>query len=743
MPPREDKRKDKKVLPKSQATARVAKLRQVIARERYNVHVLDRSSMSEAALDSLKKELFDLEQAYPDLITSDSPTQRVAGKPLPAFTKVAHPARIMSLNDAFGPEDLRTWEVRFTKVAGLDRTGGGEDGATGSGGKARPTDGSGAAFGYYCELKIDGLDIVLKYQDGVFVQGATRGDGQVGEDVTQNLRTIDAIPLRLETGAFEKKFKRKLPRTVYVQGEIYLPIKEFERINTEQKAKGGTVYANPRNTAAGSIRQLDSRLVAARRLSIFVFNIISDLGQRTHAEIHDMARTLGLPVEPHSRLVRDLGSVEEFLKNWDTKRKSLRYQTDGAVVQVNDVALFKTLGVVGKAPRGAVAYKFAAEEATTKVREIMVSVGRTGALTPIAIMDPVVVAGTTVSRASLHNEDEVRRLDVRIGDTVIIRKAGDIIPEVVRVLQELRPRGAKDWSMPTTCPMCGGKVVRKKGEAAHYCANPKCFAIDRERVIHMVAAFDIYFVGPSLVDKLFDAQLLADAADLFVLTQGDLEGLPGFGPVAAKRAHDAIQAKKQVELSRLLGGLGIRHVGGETAGDLARLIVRMWHKQSLSGGPQNETSPRQHYAGHGPTLKQLVAFLPSLSLEAWKSTGGIGEVVARSLQAYFADRANLRLLKKLERAGVDVVLPKRQKTQLAGKTFVLTGALEGMSREVAKQKIEDLGGSVASSVSTHTDYVVAGAEPGSKLKKAQELGVRALSQKEFVSMLGMRGTAQI
>jgi DNA ligase (NAD+) len=695
------------VLPKNQAKTRVSKLRELINKERYNVHVLDKSTMSEAALDSLKKELFDLEQTYPDLVTSDSPTQRVAGKPLPAFTKVRHPVRILSLNDAFSLEDLHDWEVRSKKI------------------EPRGT------YQYFCELKIDGLDIVLKYEDGLFVQGATRGDGQVGEDVTQNLRTIDAIPLRLDVAAYEKKFKRKLPGTVYVQGEIYLPIKEFERINAEQKAKGGTVYANPRNTAAGSIRQLDAKLVADRRLSVFVFNILSDLGQRTHEELHEMAFTLGLPVEPHSKLLKSVAEVDGYLKEWDKKRKSLRYQTDGAVVQVNDAALFATLGVVGKAPRGAMAYKFAAEEATTKVREIMISVGRTGALTPIAVMDPVLVAGTTVSRASMHNEDEVRRLDVRVGDTVIIRKAGDIIPEVVRVLKELRPANVKgdkkQFTMPKVCPMCGGKVVRREGEAAHYCSNPTCFAVDRERVIHMIYAFDIYFVGPKLIDKLFDAELIRDAGDIFSLKVGDYEGLPNFGEVSARRAFDAVAAKKKIELSRLLWGLGIRHVGGETAIDLARLTVGMWHKRA-SGKTKSGSA--------GPALNDLIDFLPSISLDAWKNTEGIGDVVAQSLFDYFANKENLKLLKKLQAAGVEIVLPKKQKTKLAGKTFVLTGTLEKFSRQVAKQKIEDLGGSVASAVSSHTDYVVAGTEAGSKLKKAKELGVKVLDEQQFVTMLG-------
>ncbi|MFO0702729.1 MAG: NAD-dependent DNA ligase LigA [Candidatus Andersenbacteria bacterium] len=682
--------------PKTQAAARVKKLREVISQERYNVHVLDRSTMSEAALDSLKKELFDLEQAYPDLVTATSPTQRVAGKPLPQFTKVAHPTRILSLNDAFSGEDLAEWEERIKKLLP----------------KSRPE--------YFCELKIDGIDIVLRYRDGVFVSGATRGDGSIGEDVTANLKTIDAIPLELDLAAYEKKFKKKLPRDVYVQGEIYFPTKEFERVNREQEKLGKPTYANPRNTAAGSIRQLDPTITASRHLSIFVFNILTDLGLETHEQLHGAAKLLGFPVEPNSTAAGSLADVEKFLATWDSQRKKLKYWTDGAVVQVSDLATFRELGVVGKAPRGAEAYKFPAEEATTVVRAVEVSIGRTGALTPIAIMDPVKIAGTTVSRAAMHNEDEVKRLDLRIGDTVILRKAGDIIPEVVRVLTKLRPRSAKPWRMPTTCPMCGGKVVRREGEAAHYCANPTCFAVDREKVIHMIVAFDIYYVGPKLVDKLFDAELITDAADIFALEVGDLESLPGFGPIAAKRAFGAIQAKKTIELARLLYGLGIRHVGGETAFDVARFVVDRWHKERTAQ----------------PSLADVANLLGSLSLEDWQKVEGIGSVVAQSLHEGFKSKGVRSMLRKLEKAGVTVTLPKRVSSKLTGKTFVLTGTLDGYSREVAKQKILDRGGHVASSVSAETDYVVVGEEPGSKLRKAEKLGIKLLDEAAFRKLLG-------
>jgi DNA ligase (NAD+) len=689
--------KARPVPPKAEAKKRILQLRTVINEERYNVHVHDRSTMSEAALDSLKKELFDLEQAYPDLINPDSPTQRVAGKPLAAFEKVKHPARILSLNDAFSAQDLEDWESRLKKVAPR------------------------ADLDYFCELKIDGLDIVLTYKHGLFTTGATRGDGSIGEDVTQNLKTIDAIPLRLDAERFKKKWKRDLPDTVYVQGEVYLPTKEFERINREQEKTGGAKYANPRNTAAGSIRQLDSSIAARRRLSVFIFNIISDLGQKTHEELHEMAKTLGFKVEPHSVFAKDLKSAEKFLSEWDSKRKQLSYQTDGAVIQVNQTELFAELGVVGKAPRAAVAYKFPAEEATTVVRDIEVSIGRTGALTPIAIMDPVLVAGTTVSRASLHNEDEVRRLDLRIGDTVIIRKAGDIIPEIVRVLTKLRRGKEKVFHMPKKCPICGGNVLRKEGEAAHYCDNKSCFAIDRERVIHFASksALNIEFVGPKLIDKLFDADLVADPIDLFKLEKGDLEALPGFGPIAAERALTSIERSKKTDLHRVLYGLGIRHVGSETAVDIARFVVEYARKKGKNK----------------PTFPQLMALMQGLSLEEWMHVEGIGKTVAESLVEYFKNSVNKKMLSKLLSVGLEVALPKRLGTALAGKTFVITGTLENYSRELAKQKILNLGGSVASAVSSQTDYLVVGAEPGSKLTKAKALGVRVLDEAAFRRIL--------
>ncbi len=678
------------------AKKRVEALRRVIRAERYNVNVLDRSTMSEAAADSLKKELFDLEQYYPQLITPDSPTQRVAGKPLARFKKVRHPIKILSLNDAFSREDLEDWKTRGQKfLAGH--------------------------WDYYCELKIDGLDIVLRYDRGILFTAATRGNGLVGEDVTQNVKTIEAVPLRLDEQSFEKKYKRTLPKTVYLRGEIFLPLKEFRRINREQKKLGGKIYANPRNTAAGSLRQLDPRITAKRRLDLFIFNIITDLGQKKHEEVHEMAALLGFKIEPHSSYAKNLDQVMAYLKKWDKARKKLDYGTDGAVIQVNNYKLFEALGVIGKAPRGAIAFKFAAEEATTIVRQIEISVGRTGALTPIAVMDPVTVAGTTVSRASLHNEDEIKKLDLRVGDTVIIRKAGDIIPEVVRVLKKLRPEGAKPFKMPRVCPLCGGPVVRKSGEAAHYCVNTKCYAVDREKIVHFVSksGLDIEFVGPKLIDKLLENKLIGDPADLFFLTDGDLQGLPHFRAKAAGRVVQSLERSKKVALERLLFALGIRHLGSETALDVAYKINTLWHKKNKSG----------------LTLTRLGDLLAGTTSEEWESLEGVGPVVAESLVEYFSKAANKKLIDKLEKAGLTISLPKRRATKLAGKSFVITGVLSGMSREAAKTKIVAAGGEVSSSVSSKTDYLVVGAKAGSKLKKARALKVKLLHEAQFVKML--------
>lgn len=677
---------------KADARARIGKLKKEINHHRYLYHVLDTQEISDAALDSLKKELYDLELQFPDLLTPDSPTQRVSGQALDKFEKVAHPGRVLSLQDCFSREDLQDWEERLKKLL------------------------PGQKFNYYCELKIDGLDIVLTYKNGLLVTGATRGDGMIGEDVTQNIKTIEGIPLRLEVEKFEKKYQTKLPETVYIQGEIYLSKSDFEKLNKEQVAAGKKPYANPRNIAAGSIRQLDPKIAAMRSLSVYIFNIFTDLGQETHAAIHEMAQVLGFPVTPGSEICADLPAVFKFLGKWEEKRKKLTYETDGVVININPIPIYKELGVVGKAPRGAIAYKFPAEEATTKVEDIQVQIGRTGALTPVAHLTPVLVAGSTVSRATLHNEDEIKRLDVRIGDTVIIRKAGDIIPEIMKVITSLRTGQEKVFQMPKKCPVCDGPVKRRAGEAATYCINKNCYKIEAQQIEHFVSrqAFNIEHVGPKLIEQLLDNELIADAADLFSLEAGDISPLPRLAEKSEQNILQSIADSKNITLARFLYALGIRYVGEETAVDLSRY---------LRGKNPNAN------------LKKQLKILSKLSVEEFSHIEGIGEKVAASLADWFKNKTHQKFLNKLVEADVILAKEKAPGHKLAGKTFVLTGTLETLSRQVAKDKVKAAGGQVSSAVSKKTDYVVAGENPGSKYKKAQDLGVEILSEQEFLKKL--------
>ncbi|MFC1632655.1 NAD-dependent DNA ligase LigA [Patescibacteria group bacterium] len=677
---------------KKDAQVRIDKLKKEINHHRYLYHVLDTQEISDAALDSLKKELYDLELQYPDLITVDSPTQRVSGKALEKFDKITHPVKVLSLQDSFSHEDIQEWEERIKKL--LPQT----------------------KFDYYCELKIDGLDIILTYENGLLKTGVTRGDGTVGEDVTQNVKTIEGIPLKLETEKFEKKYGAKLPATVHVQGEIYLSKEDFERLNKEQAAAGKKLYANPRNVAAGSIRQLDPKVTSARKLSVFIFNIFTDLGQQTHAEIHEMAQALGFPVNPYSEICPNLTAAFKFLKKWEEKRKKLPYETDGAVINVNPTQIYQDLGVVGKAPRGAIAFKFPAEEATTKVEDIQVQVGRTGALTPVAHLKPVLVAGSTVSRATLHNEDEIKRLDVRIGDTVIIRKAGDIIPDIVKVITSLRTGAEKVYKMPTKCPVCDGPTKRKEGEAATYCTSNKCYKIEAQQIEHFVSrqAFNIEHVGPKIIEQLLDNELIASAADLFSLEAGDISPLPRLAEKSEENILQSIENSKEITLARFLYALGIRFVGEETAADLSRYLRGKNPNASLSS-----------------QLKTL----GNLTADDFAHIEGIGEKVATSLEEWFKNATHQKTLTKLIDAGIKLAKEKTPGHKLAGKTFVLTGTLETLSRQVAKDKIKAAGGQVASSVSKKTDYVVAGDNPGSKYKKAQELGVEVLSEQKFLKKL--------
>jgi DNA ligase (NAD+) len=669
---------------KAVARERIAKLRELIDRYRYEYHVLDKLSISEDALDSLKKELFDLETGYPDLVTPDSPTQRVAGKPLEEFEKVAHPGRMISLNDAFSEEDLRAWSERLDNHLG------------------RPYRGP-----FYCDLKMDGLAIELRYEKGLLTQASTRGDGTVGEDVTQNIRTVDAVPLRL------RDEDRKLPATLLVRGEVFLTKSEFARINKHLAQEGKKLHANPRNLAAGTVRQLDPLVTAGRKLSFYGYSIVGTDGSygdgfTSHDAEYEALRAWGIPVNPHGTVARSLDGVMEFYREWEAKRDKLDYEFDGTVISVNDNGVYRRGGIVGKAPRSAIAFKFAARQAETVVEDIQVQVGRTGVLTPVAHLKPVHIGGTTVTRATLHNLDEIGRLGVKIGDTVIVGRAGDVIPDIIKVLPELRPRNAKAFHMPKRCPVCNAVIRKDEGEVAYYCPNADCPTKKRRGVYHFASrnALDIEGLGPETIDALMDAGLIADAADLFLLTAEDLMNLEGFAEVSSGKLVASIHSRRTVPLARFVYALGIEHVGEETARALAE---------------------------HFHTIERL----SETSEEELAEVPDVGPVVAASIREWFSDAYNKKLLAKFANAGVRVQGTKGPaKGKLSGKSFVVTGTLDSMSREEAEERIRALGGKAASAVSKETDFVVMGAEPGSvKVKAAQKFGTKVLDEKEFLRIL--------
>ena len=657
---------------KAEAKKRIVKLRKVINYHSHLYHVLDKPKISDAAFDSLKHELYKLEQKYPDLITPDSPTQRVSGQALDKFAKVKHKVPMLSLEDVFYLEEFQAWQERIQKLVPRQK------------------------FDYFAELKIDGFAVTLIYKNGVFVQGATRGDGKIGEDVTQNLKTINSIPLRLFT---TKKGK------IEIRGEVYMTKKAFAKVNRQRKEKGLPLYANPRNTAAGSIRQLDPRIAAARQLDFLAYDLVTDLGQKTHQEEHQIVQSLGFKVD-QGQYCRSLGEIIRFRQKINRIREKLPYQIDGIVVSVNSNKIFEKLGAAGKAPRGAIAFKFPAKEATTVIEKIVVQVGRTGALTPVAHLRPVRIGGTLVTRATLHNEDEIKRLNVKIGDTVIVQRAGDVIPDVVKVVKKLRTGKEKKFQMPKHCPVCGSKVIRPKGEAVCRCPNKKCGARQKKRLIHFVSrkAFDIEGLGPKIVEQLMDEKLVADAADFFSLKQGDLVPLEHFAEKSADNLIEAIRKSKKISLAKFIYALGIRHVGEETAIDLA-----------VNFGSLGE--------------------LKKASLEELSRIKDIGQIVAQSIFKWFNDKNNQQFLDKLIRAGLKITEVKTVKKRFLNQTFVLTGQLDRFSREQAKAKIRELGGDVSGSVSKKTDFVVVGKGPGTKYAQAKKLGVKIINEKEFLKII--------
>ena len=680
------------------AKERIEKLKEEIRKHRYAYHVLDKQTISPEALDSLKKELFDLEQEFPQFIAPDSPTQRVGGKPLKGFEEARHDTPMLSFNDAFTREDMVRWVRRVEDVVGEKI--GGRNG------------------GFYCELKLDGLAIELVYEDGVLVQGSTRGDGRIGEDITNNLRTIEAVPLKLQIPI--SNFQ--LPNRLVVRGEVFLSKEEFERVNEEREARGESVYANPRNLAAGSLRQLDPKITAERNLDSFAYDIalpsevLAYAGIKLHEEEHNLLHKLGFKTNPHNKRVKSFEEVFEFRDEWEKKRGKLPYEIDGVVIIVNNNKLFEEAGVVGKAPRAAIAYKFSPKEAATRIKNISFQVGRTGVITPVAELDPVEVGGVTISHATLHNFDQIERLDVRVGDTVVVSRAGDVIPQVTRVLKNLRTGGEKKVRPPKTCPVDGSPV--KRDGALYKCSNKRCGARHRELLYHFVSrgAFDIEGVGEKIIDAFLDAGLIRDAADLFELQKGDIAVLEGFGEKSAENIVRETQESREIPLSRFIYSLGIQHIGEETSALLAKQISNF---QFPISRPKDA----------------LRAFL-KLSVEDLQNIPSIGTVVAKSIYDWFREKRNRDFLQRLDKAGVRVFVRKHRESKvLEGKKFVLTGSLSGMTREEAKRKIEELGGDVTGSVSGETDYVVAGENPGSKLDEAKKRRIKILSEEEFQSLI--------
>ncbi len=665
------------------ASARAERLRRQLNELRYQYYVLDSPTVDDAVYDSLNVELRNLEAEYPEVVTPDSPTQRVGAKPLAKFASVAHTLPMLSLNDVFSIEEVEAWQTRVAKLLGDE-----------------PKE-------YYAELKMDGLAASVIYEDGMLVRGLTRGDGRTGEDVTANLRTIEDIPLRLRQDP-------TVPEQVYrgrfeVRGEVLLYKSTFAALNEVKAAAGEPLFANPRNTAAGSVRQLDPKLTAARRLNFHVYGVASEIeGVATHAHEHELAAKLGFRVEPHSELLYSLASIKKFIAGWNERRLDLPYGTDGLVFTVNDRASYLSLGVVGKAPRGAVAYKYPAEQATTTLLDIQVSVGRTGAATPFAVLEPTLVAGSTIQMATLHNESEIARKDIRIGDTVIIQKAGDIIPEVVEPIIALRDGTEKPFIMPQNCPVCSQPLHKKPSEAVWRCVNFDCPALERGRIIHFASkdAFDIEGLGESTVDVLLDAGLIKDMADVFSLKPDQVMSLDRFADISAKKLVDAIESRKHVTLDRFIYGLGIRHVGQQTARDLA------------------------NYFG---SLERFVAAEP----HELDSVAGIGKVVSGSVTAWLSSERHREVLRKFAEAGVVPVSFERATGPLSGQTFVITGSLEQGSRDEVAAKLEALGATVKDSVTKDTTYLVVGTDPGaSKITKAEKLGISQFDEESVIRLLG-------
>ncbi len=680
---------------------RIEKLKSEIEHHRYLYHVLDKREISDAALDSLKHELEKLEKQYPKFLTPDSPTQRIGGIALEKFCKVKHEVQQWSFNDAFEFEEIKDFDERIKRMMEKQHVfSSGRRSAATTLGLSKQQHVT-ITIDYVAELKIDGLHIVFTYEKGILKLAATRGDGKIGEDVTHNIKTIESVPLKL-----------KKEVDIIVEGEVWMPKNIFEKLNEERKKNNEPLFANPRNAAAGTIRQLDSSIAAARKLDCFFYDVSKTNFPipKSQKEELELLQKLGFKVNKHWKHIQRLEDIEKEWIYWQKYKEKEPYWIDGLVIKLNSCELQKKLGFTGKAPRWAIAYKFPALQTTTIVEDIQIQVGRTGVLTPVAHLKPVLIAGSMVSRATLHNEDQINRLDVRVGDTVIIQKAGDIIPEVVEVLKKLRSHGTKSFIFPKNCPECESKIERKTSEVAYRCLHSNCPARHRENIYHFISkkALDIENVGPKLIDLLIDRNIIEDVADLFTLEKGDIVGIEGF---KEKRIHNiisSIQNKKNIPLGRFIFALGIPHVGENLSYELAERFGS-WKKFEENAKKNIEMD-------------------------------GIGEVISASLKNWFSEERNQKLLKKLFEIGIrvedirhknrDAYMPPLQK-----KIFVLTGTLSSLTRDKAKEKIRARGGILSENVSKKTDFVVVGENPGSKLQEAKKLGIQILDEKKFLKML--------
>ena len=655
-----------------------------IRHHEYRYYVQDDPEISDAEFDRLMNELKALEAEHPELVTSDSPTQRVGGKPREGLLKAQHSSPMLSLDNTYNEEDLRNWERRVHELAGNKN------------------------IQYVCELKLDGMSLALHYEDGQLVRGITRGDGSIGEDVTANVRTVRSIPLSISK---DKLKKAGLPADFEIRGEMLIPAASFKKMNEEREQKGLSFFANPRNATAGTVRQLEPSVTAQRRLDYFAYSLLRD--GRTFFDHHwqslNAMEAAGFKVNIRRALANNFEEAWKFIEEWQEKRESLPYEIDGIVIKVDRIAIQQELGFTGKAPRWAIAYKYAARSGITKVEDILVQVGRTGKLTPVAALTPVPIGGTTVSRATLHNMDEIERLGLHIGDWVEVERGGDVIPKVTRVLDDKEhPRGRKLFHMPEKCPVCGTHVVRTEGEVDHRCVNANCPAKLRETILHFASrgVMNIDGMGEALVNQLTDGGLVKNVADIYKITRADLLSLERMGEKSAQNVLDQIENSKKLPLQRVIFGLGIRFVGERTA---------------------------QFLAEHFGSLDALT----SANEEELQQVNEVGPRIAQSISEFFVEPKNRALVKQLASLGLNLTGEKKERgTKLAGKTFVLTGSLANYSRDQAKKMIEDAGGRVSGSVSKKTDYVVAGADAGSKLDKAKELGVKVIGEEEMLATVG-------